>query len=90
MKQFVNTNPIALHFYSPEEQLPNDDDWKIVIVKTYDPRKMDFRIATYSDDWNEWDDDHMYHIDNDDIIAWATFSPDWVISESDRDIFGCK
>lgn len=72
-------NPINLHFYRPAEQLPDDDDWKIVIVKTYDKRKTDFRIATYSEDWNEWNDDHLYQIDRDDIIAWASFSPEWVI-----------
>ena len=72
-------NPISLHFYSPKEMLPDDDDWKIVIVKTYDKRKTDFRIATYSADWNEWNDDHLYQIDRDDIIAWASFSPEWVV-----------
>lgn len=85
----ISANPITLHFYSPEEQLPDNDDWKIVIVKTCN-NKMDFRIASYSDKFEEWEDDHLYYIDNGDIIAWATFSPDWVVSESDRDIFGCK
>lgn len=79
MEHIQLNNPIPLHFYSPEERLPHDDDWKIVIVKTHDMRKTDFRIATYSDKWDEWDDDHMYHIDNDDIIAWASFSPEWVL-----------
>lgn len=72
-------NPIPLHFYSTKDRLPADDDWKIVIVKTYDKRKMDFRIASYSDEFDEWEDDHLYNIDNDDIIAWASFSPEWVL-----------
>lgn len=72
-------NPINLHFYRPAEQMPDDDDWKIVIVKTHDIRKTDFRIATYSDEWDVWNDDHFYQIDRDDIIAWASFSPEWVI-----------
>ena len=72
-------NPIPLHFYSPEERLPEDDDWKIVIVKTYDKRKTNFRIATYYDQYDEWNDDHLHQIDNDDIIAWASFSPEWVL-----------
>ena len=88
-KPFIN-NPVTLHFYSPEEMLPDNDDWKIVIVKRHDILKRDFRIATYSEKFDEWEDDHLYNIDNEDIIAWATFSPDWVVSESDRDIFGCK
>ena len=31
----INANPIALHFYSPEEKLPDNDEWKIVIVKKF-------------------------------------------------------
>lgn len=74
-------NPITLHFYSPEEQLPETDDWKIVIVKTYDKRKIDFIIASYYEEDNKWYDDHLYGIEKDDVIAWATFSLEWVVTE---------
>lgn len=88
-KLFIN-NPVTLHFYSLEEQLPDNDEWKIVIVKTYDKAKMDFRIASYSYQDRKFYDDHLYQIDKEDVIAWATFSCSWVVSETDRDIFGCK
>ena len=84
MKQFVNTNPIALHFYSPEELLPDDNGCKIIIYKSaFGELACDF--ACFSG--KRW-----YSLVGimDDIIAWATFSPDWLVSESDRDIFGCK
>lgn len=88
-KLFIN-NPVTLHFYNPEEQLPDTDEWKIVIVKTYDKAKMDFRIVSYSYEDRKFYDDHLYPIEKEDVIAWATFSPEWVVSENDRDIFGCK
>lgn len=88
-KLFIN-NPVTLHFYSPEDRLPDNDEWEIVIVKTYDKNRMDFRIAFYYEDDRKFYDDHLYPIDKDDVLAWATFSPKWVVSENDRDIFGCK
>ena len=70
---------IPLHFYEPSEKLPADDDWKIVIVKTYNKKKTDFRIASWYENDNKWYDDHLYGIEKDYVIAWASFSPDWVV-----------
>ena len=58
MKHDMFINPVTLHFYSPEELLPDNDDWKIVIVKTCN-KKMDFRIATYSNKYDEWDEEKI-------------------------------
>ena len=70
---------IPLHFYEPSERMPEmteTDDYKIVIVKTYNG--IDFRIAYYDVINRKWYDDHNYPIENDKVIAWASFSPEWV------------
>jgi len=65
-------NPIPLHFYSPEERLPEDEDLKIVICKTQ-KGFVSWNRAYY--------DGHWWHgagsLSN--VIAWASFSPEWVV-----------
>lgn len=67
---------IPLHFYEVTEKLPDEDSYKIVIYKTslFD---KDFAIANYDSFDKKWTTDHLYEIDK--IIAWASFSPEWVI-----------
>ena len=82
---------IPLHFYEPGEKLPDTDDWKIVIVKTYDKEKTDFRIAYYYETERKWYDDHLYPIERDDVVAWASFSSGWVTgSESFPEKWGSQ
>ena len=71
-------NPIPLHFYEVSERLPDDDSYKIVIYKTtlFD-KEFDFAIASYDSFDKKWTTDHLYEIDK--IVAWASFSPDWVL-----------
>lgn len=82
-KLFIK-NPVTLHFYSTEEQLPDDDSYKIVICSD-----GSFDFGFYDSEYKVWatmnECIQMYN-----VIAWATFSPEWVVSETDRDIFGCK
>lgn len=80
MERIQLNNPIPLHFYSPEERMPDKDDWtyKIVVRKsTLTDSFYDFCIAQYYRNEDKWTDDNLYEIDN--IIAWASFSPEWVL-----------
>lgn len=65
-------NPITLHFYSPEERLPADEELKIVICKTQ-KGFVSWNRAYY--------DGHWWHgsgsLSN--VIAWASFSTEWVL-----------
>ena len=76
-------NPILLHFYSPEELLPNPESTIIAILRNeyaeykhfgkYRPvfsTGADF-IKAYEDENNDC---------HNEIVAWASFSPEWVIS----------
>lgn len=71
---------IPLHFYEVGERLPDDDSYKIVIYKTgiqpFFGKEVDFAIANYDSSEKKWTSDHLYEIDK--IIAWASFSPEWV------------
>lgn len=69
---------IPLHFYEPSENLPDSDEWKIVIVKTYDKEYTYFIIAYYYETERKWYDYNLYAIDRDDVVAWASFSAGWV------------
>ena len=75
-------NPIPLHFYSPEERLP---DPKSTIIARLFNRYAEYKhfgkyrpvfstgedfIAVYMDEDND---------NRDEIIAWASFSPEWVL-----------
>ena len=71
-------NPIPLHFYSPEERLPDDNQFKIVI---YRKESGDYpQLAKYFPNVNQW-----YGVDDParvcglPVIAWASFSPEWVL-----------
>lgn len=89
-KLFIN-NPVSLHFYSTEERLPDDFMEKIVIVRTNSMGDLVF-LSRYDNSRKIWTYSHedMEEYFSNHVIAWASFSPDWVVSESDRDIFGCK
>ena len=75
-------NPIPLHFYSPEERLPGPQSTIIAILfnryyeyKHYGKYRPVFStgedfIAVYTDKDND---------NRNDIIAWASFSPEWVV-----------
>ena len=81
-QKILLNNPIPLHFYSPEERLPNPNSTIIAILynryaeyKHYGKYRPVFStgedfIAVYTDEDND---------NRDDIIAWASFSPKWVI-----------
>ena len=72
---------IPLHFYEPRERMPEiteTDDYKIVIVRTFNKTNIDYRMAYYDVIDDKWYDDHLYQIEKDDVIAWASFSPEWV------------
>lgn len=87
----INGNPISLHFHSPEELLPDDGLEKIVILSTEYMGDLVF-LSRYDTSRKIWTYSHedMEQYFSDHVIAWATFSPEWVVSETDRDIFGCK
>lgn len=73
-------NPISLHFYSPEERLPEDDENKIVIYKV--PGGVSTGIGYYNNHYNYWfDSDGTIE----DVIAWASFSPEWVIGGNNNE-----
>lgn len=77
MKQFIN-NPVTLHFYSPEERLPETTDSVIVIYKTDEFTKCTICngytvIAAVKAEERR--------AGGEKTIAWATFSPDWVVTE---------
>lgn len=85
---------IPLHFYEPSEKLPDKDDWtyKIVVRKSsLTDSGYDFSIAQYYRNDDTWVDDHLYEIDNVNVIAWASFSAGWVTgSESFPEKWGCQ
>ena len=66
-------NPINLHFYSPEEKLPDDEELKIVICKTQ-KGFVSWNRAYYSSIGFWHGSGSMSN-----VIAWASFSPEWVV-----------
>lgn len=83
-------NPIPLHFYSPEERMPADDS-KVVLIyiktgdtptyyytvmalyKSYGENHPRFYTNYIETNWIDLIDDRIK------IIAWASFSPEWVL-----------
>ena len=64
---------IPLHFYEVGEKLPADDENKIVIYEV--PGGFSAAIGYYNNHYNYWfDSDGTIE----DVIAWASFSPEWV------------
>lgn len=67
---------IPLHFYEVTEKLPDNDEWKIVICFDKETDEYDFKIAYYSEKFELWFDEQSFIAHT---IAWASFSPEWVI-----------
>lgn len=70
---------IPLHFYEVGERLPDDDLEKIVIVKTAYMGDLVF-LSRYDTSRKIWTYPHesMEQYFSDHVIAWASFSPEWV------------
>jgi len=73
-------NPIPLHFYSPEERLPDDELQKIVIVRGSYMGDLVFlsHYDTLRKIWRYPCEDMEQYFSNH-VIAWASFSPEWVL-----------
>jgi len=76
-KKIQLNNPIPLHFYSPEERMPADDDYKICIVMTEYDGRCKWRRLWYDKETDTWKFAGFTSVKN--VIAWASFSPDWVV-----------
>lgn len=75
-------NPIPLHFYSPAERLPNPQSTIIAIL--YNPYAEYKHFGKYRPMFSTGEDFiNAYEDENndcrDEIIAWASFSPEWVL-----------
>lgn len=67
---------IPLHFYEPSEKLPDDDLYKICVTCVKYDENYHTRYLWYNEEKNTW-----YYGSNpacDHVIAWASFSPEWV------------
>lgn len=72
-------NPISLHFYSPEERLPEDGSYKIIICED-----GEFDFGFYDSEYKLWATMNEF-IPMDNVIAWASFSPEWVIGGNNNE-----
>lgn len=75
-------NPIPLHFYSPEERLPYPESTIIAIL--HNPYKEYAHFGKYRPVFSLGRDFIEAYEDKDndcrnEIIAWASFSPEWVL-----------